>query len=343
LHIASGCSVSMLRSSARARVAPCRVGVGTTIVITAIAGGVGAAKLLRGLVPAVSPKPVTAIVNTGDDTVVHGLHVSPDLDTVSYTLSGRSDDERGWGLAGETWEAMGALEDLGGEAWFRLGDRDLGTHLYRTGRLRDGATLSEVTDSICRAMALPATLLPMTNDCVRTRLTLRGGPEVAFQDYFVRLRHEVPVSSVRFVGADTARPAPGVLEAIERSEAIVICPSNPIVSVGPILAIPGIADALRARRDNVVAISPIVAGAALKGPADHLMEELGHESSVAGVARIYTDIASTLIIDDADAGRSADVEAAGMRCIVTATVMADHRLAVALGSASYKAASSSAA
>jgi LPPG:FO 2-phospho-L-lactate transferase len=312
-------------------------------VITAIAGGVGAAKLLRGLVPAVSPKSVTAIVNTGDDTVVHGLHVSPDLDTVAYTLSGRSDYERGWGLAGESWVAMSALEDLGGETWFRLGDRDLGTHLYRTGRLNDGATLSEVTASLCDAMRVPARLLPMTDDPVRTRLTLREGPEIAFQDYFVRLRHDVPISSVRFEGADSARPAPGVLEAIEQAEAIVICPSNPIVSVGPILAVPGIAAALRTRRDNVVAISPIVAGAALKGPADHLMEELGHESSAAGVARIYREIASTLIIDDADAHLAGDVEAAGMRCVVTATVMADNRLAQELGIASYRAASSSAA
>jgi LPPG:FO 2-phospho-L-lactate transferase len=312
-------------------------------LITAIAGGVGAAKLLRGLVPAVAPKQVTAVVNTGDDTVVHGLYVCPDLDTVSYTLSGRADDERGWGLAGETWGAMDALEDLGGETWFRLGDRDLATHLYRTGRLRDGATLSEVTAELCDAMCVPARLLPMTDDPVRTRLTLRDGPEVPFQDYFVRLRHDVPVQSVRFDGAESSRPAPGVLESIEQAEAIVICPSNPIVSVGPILAVPGIADALSARRDNVVAISPIVAGAALKGPADHLMQELGHEASVVGVARIYSDFASTLIIDDADAGRAGEVEAAGMRCVVMATVMSDHRLAVDLGTECYKAASSSAA
>jgi LPPG:FO 2-phospho-L-lactate transferase len=302
--------------------------------ITAIAGGVGAAKMLRGLVPAVAPQQVTAIVNTGDDTVVHALHVSPDLDTVAYTLSGRSDDERGWGLAGETWSAMEALEALGGETWFRLGDRDLATHLYRTERLSDGATLSEVTAELCTAMGVPARLIPMTDDPVRTRLTLADGPdaelEVAFQDYFVRLRHEVPVTSVRFDGAEISRPAPGVIEAIEDAEAVIICPSNPIISIGPILAVPGIAEALRSRRESVVAVSPIVAGAALKGPADHLMAELGHEPSVVGVARIYADFASNLLIDDADAARAGDVESAGMRCVVTATVMSDHNLAVEL-------------
>jgi LPPG:FO 2-phospho-L-lactate transferase len=302
--------------------------------------------MLRGLVPAVSPQQVTAIVNTGDDTVVHALHVSPDLDTVAYTLAGRSDDERGWGLAGETWSAMDALEALGGETWFRLGDRDLATHLYRTERLLEGATLSEVTTELCTAMGVPARLIPMSDDPVRTRLTLAEGPdaelEVAFQDYFVRLRHEAPVTSVRFDGAETSRPAPGVIEAIENAEAVVICPSNPIISIGPILAVPGIADALRSRRETVVAISPIVAGAALKGPADHLMAELGHEPSVLGVARIYADFASTLLIDDADGPLAAEVERAGMRCIVTATVMSNHHLAVELAAHALRAANPSA-
>jgi LPPG:FO 2-phospho-L-lactate transferase len=315
--------------------------------ITAIAGGVGAAKMLRGLVPAVAPQQVTAIVNTGDDTVVHALHVSPDLDTVAYTLSGRSDDERGWGLAGETWSAMDALEALGGETWFRLGDRDLATHLYRTERLLEGATLSEVTAELCAAMGVPARLIPMSDDPVRTRLMLDDGPdaelEVAFQDYFVRLRHDVPVTSVRFDGAESSRPAPGVIEAIAGAEAVVVCPSNPIISIGPILAVPGIADALRSRRESVVAISPIVAGAALKGPADHLMAELGHEPSVVGVARIYADFASTLLIDDADGALAEDVERAGMRCIVTATVMSDHHLAVELATQALRAANPRAA
>jgi LPPG:FO 2-phospho-L-lactate transferase len=312
-------------------------------VITALAGGVGAARLLRGLVPAVAPGEVTAIVNTGDDTAVHGLHVSPDLDTVAYTLSGRSDEVRGWGLAGETWEAMGALEALGGKTWFRLGDRDLATHLYRTERLAQGASLSEVTRELCAAMKVPAHLLPMSDDPVRTRMTLADGPEVAFQDYFVRLQHQVAVTEVRFDGASSATPAPGVLDAITSAELIVICPSNPIVSIGPIMAVPGLAGAVKARRSEVIAISPIVAGAALKGPADRLMSELGHEPSVVGVARIYSDLASTLIIDEADASLAPDVERTGMRCIVAPTVMHDKAGAIELANCALRAGRSHAA
>jgi LPPG:FO 2-phospho-L-lactate transferase len=292
-------------------------------VITALAGGVGAAKLLRGLAPVLGAGDLTAIVNTGDDTVMHGLHISPDLDTVSYTLSGRSDDERGWGLSDETWVVMGALDELGGDTWMRLGDHDLATHLYRTGRLSDGATLSEVTRELGDALGVPARLVPMSDDPVRTRLQLTDGPEVAFQDYFVRLRHEVRVSSVRFEGAENAQPAPGVLEAIRDAEAVIICPSNPILSIGPLLAVAGIADAVRSRRAETVAVSPIVAGAALKGPADRLMHELGHEPSVVGVARIYRDLAATLIVDEADAQSAAAVEEEGMRCVVARTVMSD--------------------
>ncbi len=214
-------------------------------MITALAGGVGAAKLLRGLVPAVGAGEVTAIVNTGDDTIMHGLHISPDLDTVSYTLSGRSDEERGWGLADETWTVMDALEKLGGDSWMRLGDHDLATHLYRTNRLTQGATLSEVTSELCSVLGVPARLIPMSDDPVRTRMQLSGGPEIAFQDYFVRLRHSVPVSSVRYDGAGDAAPAPGVLDAIRDGDAVIICPSNPILSIGPLLAVPGIADAVR--------------------------------------------------------------------------------------------------
>ena len=251
-------------------------------MITALAGGVGAARLLRGLVRVVAPDEVTAVVNTGDDTELHGLHISPDLDTVTYTLAGLNDDERGWGLAGETWRVMDSLERLGGETWFRLGDHDLATHLYRTQRLAEGATLSQVTAEITQSLGVDVPLLPMSDDPVRTRLTLLGGPEVSFQEYFVGHRHAVAVSSVRFAGAEAAGPAPGVLDAIAGAEVVVVCPSNPIVSIGPLLAVPGIADALRARRDQVVAVSPIVAGAALKGPADRLMAELGHEATVVG-------------------------------------------------------------
>ncbi|HTZ09838.1 MAG TPA: 2-phospho-L-lactate transferase [Acidimicrobiales bacterium] len=290
-------------------------------MITALAGGVGAARFLRGLVRVVPPPSITAVVNTGDDTVLHGLHISPDLDTVTYTLAGLNDDERGWGLAGESWAAMEQLERLGGEAWFRLGDRDLATHLYRTQRLSEGATLTQATAEITAALGAGIRLLPVSDDPVRTRLTLVGGPEISFQEYFVRHRHAVAVEAVRFAGADAARPAPGVLEALAGAETVVVCPSNPVVSVGPLLAVPGVADLLRRRRADVVAISPIVAGAALKGPADRLLAELGHEASVVGVARLYADVAGTLVVDEADRDLAGAVEDCGVRCVVAPTVM----------------------
>ncbi len=290
-------------------------------MITVLAGGVGAARLLAGLVQVVPPSEVTAVVNTGDDVVMHGLHISPDLDTVTYTLAGADNPETGWGLAGETWQAMGSLGRYGGDTWFNLGDLDLGTHLYRTGNLASGVGLAEITAAITAGWGLEPMLLPMTEDRVATMVTLAGGDEVGFQEYFVRLRHDVPVSSVRFDGAEASSPGPGVLEAITGADVVVVAPSNPIVSIGPLLAVPGIADAVRARRDHTVAVSPIIAGAALKGPADRLMRELGHEASVVGVARIYHDIASCLIIDSADADLAGAVEAEGMVCVVTDTIM----------------------
>jgi LPPG:FO 2-phospho-L-lactate transferase len=306
-------------------------------VVVALAGGVGAARLLAGLVQVVDAASVTAVVNTGDDMVLHGLHISPDVDTVTYTLGGVSNGETGWGLAGETWHVMTALEGLGGEAWFRLGDRDLATHLYRTQRLSEGATLCEVTDELARARGVAVRLLPMSDDPVRTRLTLAeaagplpAGAEVAFQQYFVRLRHAVAVRSVRFAGAAEALPAPGVLEAMAAADRLVICPSNPIVSIGPLLAVPGIRAALAARRDDVVAVSPIVAGAALKGPADRLLTELGQEASVVGVARCYAGVAGTLVIDEADAALAGAVEAEGLHAVVAPTIMSTPERAAAL-------------
>jgi LPPG:FO 2-phospho-L-lactate transferase len=295
--------------------------VSLAAVICALAGGVGAAKLLAGMVDIVDPATITAVVNTGDDVVLHGLHVSPDLDTVTYTLAGAVNPETGWGLAGETWSVMEALDRYGGITWFRLGDRDLATHLYRTQRLREGATLSAVTAEITRAWGLRVRLLPVTDDPLETRVTVAGEGEIGFQEYFVRRRHAVAVSAVRFDGATAAAPAPGVLEAIAGAERVVICPSNPIVSIGPILAVPGVRAAVAAARDRCVAVSPLVAGAALKGPADRLMAELGHEPSVVGVARLYAEVAATLVIDEADAALAPAVEAAGMRAVVTKTVM----------------------
>jgi LPPG:FO 2-phospho-L-lactate transferase len=304
-------------------------------VLAALAGGVGAARFLRGLVAVVPPQEVVAIVNTGDDVVLHGLHVSPDVDTVIYTLAGAVNDETGWGLAGETWSAMDALERFGDAApsWFRLGDRDLATHLYRTGRLRAGATLSRVTAELAAAWDVRARIVPMSDDRVETRVTVDGGGEIGFQEYFVQRRHAVPVRAVRFAGVEDASPAPGVLDAIESADAIVVCPSNPMVSIGPILAVPGVRDALRARRADTVSISPIVAGAALKGPADRMLVELGHEASVVGVARLHRDVAATLVVDEADVALASAVEGEGMRCLVTPTVMHGPAEAAALARA----------
>lgn len=281
----------------------------------------GAARLLTGLVQVHPPTDVTAIVNVGDDVELHGLHISPDLDTITYTVAGAIDPERGWGLAGETWHAMEALRRYpAARAWFNLGDRDLATHLYRTDRLRAGAPLSTVTTEITAAWALGLRLLPVSDDPVRTRLTVAGG-EIGFQEYFVQRKHDVEVSAVRFAGADEATAAPGVLEAIVNAARVVIAPSNPIVSIAPVLAVPGVRAAVEARRAVSVAVSPIIAGAALKGPADRLLRELGHEASVVGVARLYAPLAATLVMDEADADQVSAVEAEGMRCLVAPTIM----------------------
>ena len=300
-------------------------------MITVLAGGVGAARFLSGLMRVVAPEEITAIVNVGDDVVLHGLHIAPDLDTVTYTLAGAIDAERGWGLGGETWQALDMVRRYGGVGWFNLGDRDLGTHLYRTHRLHEGAALSTITREITRAWGIEVDIRPVSDDRVETRVTIDddgNSTEVGFQEYFVKLRHSVPVRNVRFVGADDARPGPGVVDAIASADTVVIAPSNPIVSIGPVLAVPGVREAVEARRASCVAVSPIVAGAALKGPADRMMTELGHESSVAGVARLYRALAHTLVIDDADAANAAAVRDAGMTAVVCDTIMADpHRAA----------------
>jgi len=290
--------------------------------------------MLRGLVSVVPAEDITAVVNTGDDIVLHGLNISPDLDTVTYTLAAAIDPVQGWGLEGETWNAMAALDRFGGQTWFRLGDRDLATHLYRTQRLSEGAGLDEVTGEIVGAWGLGLCVLPMTNDRVETRVTLADdGAEIGFQEYFVGRGHAVPVRSVRFCGVEQARPAPGVLDAIATADRIVVCPSNPIVSIGPVLAVPGILDAIVTRRDDVVAVSPIIAGAALKGPADRMLVELGHEPSAVGVARLYAPFASTLVIDVADAALADQVAAEGIRPVVVPTIMRDAETSAALARA----------
>jgi len=302
-------------------------------MIAALAGGVGAARLLRGMVEVVPPEDITAIVNTGDDTVLHGLHIAPDLDTVMYTLADAINTETGWGLAGETWRVMESLRRLGGVTWFNLGDQDLATHCYRTQRLSEGARLGVVTAELARSWGLGIRLVPVTDDPLRTRLQLMDGPEVGFQEYFVRLRHDVPVSGVRFEGAEWARPGPGVLEALEAADPIVVCPSNPVVSIGPLLAVPGLREQLEKARDRIVGVSPIIAGAALKGPADRLLREMGFESSVVGVARWYASWMGTLVIDEADADLARAVEAEGIRCVVAPTVMSSVDRAAALARA----------
>lgn len=302
-------------------------------MIAVLCGGVGAAKLLSGLVRVVAPEDLVGVVNTGDDLALHGLSISPDLDTITYTLAGAVNPETGWGLAGETYSVLGALERYGAPAWFRLGDRDFATHLYRSERLASGATLTEVTAEITSAWGLRVSLLPMSDDPVRTHLVLDSGEEVDFQEYFVHRRHDVSVRAVRFDGAEQARPGARVLESIEGAEVIVVAPSNPVVSIGPILAVPGVADALRAARDRVVAVSPIVGGRALKGPADRLLVELGAEASALGVGRWLVDVVGHLVIDEVDAGLAGAIEALGMGVTVTGTVMSDPDAAAALGRA----------
>jgi LPPG:FO 2-phospho-L-lactate transferase len=300
------------------------------VTTAVLAGGVGAARLLAGLVRVTDPATVTAIVNVGDDMVLHGLHISPDLDTVTYTLAGAINLDTGWGLTGETWQAMDQLKRYGGAAWFALGDRDLATHMFRTQRMAEGATLGEVTAEITRAWGLGCTLLPVTNDALRTRVTLMGDGEVGFQEWFVGMQHAAAVSAVRFEGADSATPAPGVIEAIGDATMVIVAPSNPIVSIDPVLVVPGVRDAVTARRGTVVAVSPIVAGKALKGPAADLLRTMGHEVSVVGVARLYAPFAGTLVIDTADADLAPAVADAGMRCVVAPTVMTGPTEAAAL-------------
>ncbi len=317
-----------------------------TPAVTVVSGGVGAARFLRGLLAAVDPTQVTAVVNTGDDTQLHGLSISPDLDTITYTLADATDPVRGWGLRDETWTAMGALErfeavrpagSTAATRWFNLGDQDLATHFYRTARLDEGATLTEVTAEIAAAWGLGLRLLPMSDERRTTIVTTATEGDVSFQDYFVRLRHGVPITDLRFEGraqlTDSAR------QAMTDADIVVIAPSNPLVSIGPIRSLDGTDSILSARRASVVAVSPIVGGAAIKGPADRMLTELGHDASVVGVARLYAPIASALVVDPADADLVDAVEAEGMRCIVTPSIMSTPSIAQALAEVTLAAAS----
>ena len=304
---------------------------------TVLAGGVGAARYLKGAVEAFDPADVTAVVNVADDVTLHGLRVCPDLDTCTYTLAEAIDPQRGWGLVDESFKAMAALRRYGGLDWFSLGDQDLGTHLYRTQRLIEGATLTEVTAEICDAWGVRATLAPVSDDPIETRVTLRTGEEIGFQEYFVRLAHSVEISSVRFVGAEQARPSAVALEAIESAETLVIAPSNPAVSIQPLLAVPAIETAVRARRSRNVAVSPIIGGKALKGPADRMLRELGEQATVVGVARRYQALAATMVIDETDAESAGEIEKLGMRVIAVPTVMSEPGVAQALAETCHQA------
>ena len=292
-------------------------------MITVLCGGVGAAKMLRALRLVVDGSELTGIVNNGDDLTLHGLRICPDLDTITYTLAGLNNQETGWGLTDESWRVMKELSELGGASWFGLGDRDLATHLYRTERLRQGDSLNEITRDLLAHFGVDITLLAATQDPIATVFQTVAHGNLSFQEYFVLHHHDVVVSSIDILGAQKARPSHGVLEAMANAERIVISPSNPLISIGPILALPGIRETLMARRSDVVVISPLIGGKALKGPADRLMEELGLSATSRGVASYYREIASTLIIDNSDSADRSSVEAEGMRCIVTPTIMSD--------------------
>jgi LPPG:FO 2-phospho-L-lactate transferase len=296
--------------------------------VTALAGGTGAAKLLRGLVACVGPADLTVIGNTGDDTEVWGLHVSPDLDTVTYALAGLLDVARGWGRADETFRCLEAMRALGAPTWFGLGDRDLSTHLVRTAALRAGTPLSVITARLAAHFGVATRILPMSDQPVRTFVTTTA--RLSFQEYFVRDRGQGEVVAVDYEGAPASRPAPGVVEAITGAEVVVVCPSNPVTSVGPILAVPGIAAALAATRAPVVGVSPIIGGAPVSGPAGRLMRARGLEISPLGVAAAYAPWLRTLLIDARDGEATTALARAGVRAVVADVMMTDPAREVAL-------------
>ena len=305
----------------------------TSLRITALAGGVGAARFLRGVVRVVPETNLSVIVNTGDDEEFFGLSVSPDLDTVMYTLANAVDSEKGWGLPQETHRCLEALGRYYTDTWFGLGDADLATHLFRTQALRQGQTLSQVTAAITHKWSVEATVLPMSNERVRTVVHTEAGP-LPFQEYFVKQRSEGYVSKVEFSGVETAQASPGVVEAIHGADLVILPPSNPIVSIGPILSLPGVRESLRVTTAPVVAISPLVAGRPIKGPADRMLEGLGIEVSSVGVAKLYQDFVDTFVLDQQDMKNDSTprerLEKMGLAVIVTDTVMSDMDKSVAL-------------
>jgi LPPG:FO 2-phospho-L-lactate transferase len=289
-------------------------------MIVALAGGVGAAKLLTGMAKLVDEKDLTVIVNTGDDIWLHGLHISPDVDIAAYSLAGIVDEQKGWGVKTDTFQCLQALKKFTGEEWFNLGDQDLATHIYRTNLLKEGFTLSEITQKICHSLGVKAHILPMTDDKFETHIRTKERL-MHFEEYMVKLGGKEEVVGVEFVGVDSAKPADGVLEAIEAAERVVVCPSNPIVSNGTILSIKGIREALQHTKAKKVGVSPIIAGLPVKGPADKLMRGLGVEVSAFGVAKLYRDFLDVLVIDGVDVGLKGAIEGLGVEVKVADTLM----------------------
>lgn len=288
--------------------------------ITCLAGGVGAARFLQGLVEIVPQKNLTIVVNTGDDLELYGLHISPDPDIIVYTLAGIVDEQKGWGIRGDTFSCLNFLKRYDVETWFNVGDKDLATHIYRTILLKNGATLDKVTKKIAKAFGLEAKILPMTNGKIIPQIITKTGKS-HFEEYLVKSQAKDPVLNVLFEGRELADPAPGVLESLEETDGIIVCPSNPIVSIGPILAVKEVRKTLRETRSKIVAISPIVGGATIKGPADKLMRGLGHEVSAYGVAFLYRDFLDAFIMDETDTAYKSRVEKLGIRAVTTNTIM----------------------
>ncbi|MEM3104474.1 MAG: 2-phospho-L-lactate transferase [Candidatus Bathyarchaeia archaeon] len=309
----------------------------TKLKVTALAGGVGAARFLRGLIEVVPQQNVSIIGNVGDDLTLYGLHISPDLDIVMYTLADLVCKEKGWGIEGDTFNCLNMLSKYGFDSWFKLGDADLATHIYRTYMIKSGLTLSQVTLELCRRLGLKVRLIPVTDDHLRTVVISDEG-RLSFQEYFVKRRCEPKVLSVVFEGVENAEPAPGVFEALEDADVIVVCPSNPILSIGPILAVKGVRDFLRKSLKPIVAVSPIVAGKALKGPADKILLELGLKPSALTVAELYRDFLKVFIVDVRDESLKFEVEHLGIKVFLTDTVMSDLSKQVALARETLKAA-----
>jgi len=303
--------------------------------VVAFAGGVGAAKLLKGLIYVVPPEKLTVIVNTGDDLELWGLHVSPDIDIIMYTLAGIVDESKGWGIAEDTFHCLNMIGKLGMETWFKIGDKDLAIHLVRTKLLREGYTLSQVTTELCKKLRVKAKLIPMTDDPVRTKIK-SGRLTLDFQEYFVKRKAMDKVTQLIFEGAEKAKPAPGILEAIEKAERIIICPSNPFLSIAPILSVPGIKEKIKTTHAPIIGISPIIGGKALKGPTAKIMEDQGLNVSAYSVAKFYAELLDYFVIDTVDAHLKDKIEKLGMKVTVTNTWMKSLKDSVKLAEATMR-------